>query len=149
MYRHLFVPLDDSGIAAALMRQALDFAAALGARVSFFHAVADFGATDGGALERSLDPAAYSRHLADAARAVLDPAERAAAAAGLRCDSCWAVSDHPHQAIQTHAEAAGADLIFIASHGRRGVARLMLGSQTARLVAESRLPVLVARAGQD
>lgn len=149
MYRHLFVPLDGSDISAALVRQALDLAAALGARVTFFHAVADFGATDGGALERSLDPAAFSRHIADGARAVLDPAVQAGAAAGLRCETCWAVSDHPHLAILQHAATVGADLIFIASHGRRGLERLMLGSQTARLVAEARLPVLVAQVAQD
>lgn len=149
MYRHIFVPLDGSAIAAALTRQALDFAAAIGARVTFFHAVADFGATDAGALERSLDPAAFAQRLADAARAVLEPAEQAGAAAGVPWEALWAVSDHPHEAIGQQADKVGADLIFIASHGRSGFQRLVLGSETARLLAEARLPVLVARVAQD
>lgn len=149
MYQHIFVPLDGSAISAALTRQALDFAAAVGARVTFFHAVADFGATDAGALERSLDPAAFAQRLADEARAVLEPAEQAGAAAGIPWRALWAVSDHPHQAILQQAEKLGADLIFIASHGRSGLQRLVLGSETARLLAEARLPVLIARVAQD
>jgi len=149
VYRHFFVPLDGSAISAALLRQALDFATAIGARVTFFHAVADFGATDAGALERSLDPAAFAQHLADEARAVLEPAEQAGTTAGVVWEALWAVSDHPHQAILQQAEKCGADLIFIASHGRSGLQRLMLGSVTARLLTEARLPVLVARVAQD
>jgi len=144
MYRHLMVPLDDSRLSAETVHQAVQFARALGAKVTFFHARADYGASSIGALERVMSPAAFNEHVAGEARAILAKAEVVARAAGVSYDSAVVTSDRPHEAILSAAEARGCDLIFIASHGRRGIKGLMLGSETQKLLQRTTIPVLVS-----
>ena len=103
------------------MHQAVSLARALGARVTFFHAQADYGASSLGALERVMSPAAFNEHMAGEARAILAKAEVVARTAGVAHDSVATVSNRPHEAILGAAEARGCDLIFMASHGRRGI----------------------------
>ena len=75
MYRHLLVPLDDSPLAVDTVHQAVTFAKTLGAKVTFFHAQADYGASSIGALERVMSPATFNEHMAGEARAILAKAE--------------------------------------------------------------------------
>jgi nucleotide-binding universal stress UspA family protein/hemerythrin-like domain-containing protein len=144
MYRHIMVPLDDSPLAIETVNQAVLLARSLGAKVTFFHAQSDYGASSIGALERVMAPSAFNEHMAGEARAILAKAETVARAAGVPYDSAVTVSDRPHEAILTAAEARGCDLIFIASHGRRGIKGLMLGSQTQKVLQQATLPVLVS-----
>jgi nucleotide-binding universal stress UspA family protein/hemerythrin-like domain-containing protein len=144
MYRHLMVPLDDSALSADTVLQAVALARTLGAKVTFFHAKADYGASSIGALERVISPAAFNDNLAGEARAILAKAEVVARAAGVAYDSVVTTSDRPHEAILSAAEARGCDLIFIASHGRRGIKGLMLGSQTQKVLQHTTIPVLVS-----
>ena len=143
MYHHLMVPLDDSPLAVDTVRQAVEFARVVGAKVTFFHAQADFGATSLAALERVLSPAAFNEHMAGEARAILAKAEVVARSAGVSYDSASMTSDRPYEAILGVAEARGCDLIFIASHGRRGIKGLMLGSETQKVLQHTTIPVLV------
>ena len=144
MYRHLLVPLDDSPLAVDIVHQAVTFARTLGAKVTFFHARADYGASSVGALERVMSPATFNDHMAGEARAILAKAEVVARVAGVPHDSAIMTSDRPHEAILHAAEARGCDLIFIASHGHRGIKGLMLGSQTQKILQLTTIPVLVA-----
>ena len=144
MYRHLMVPLDDSTLSAETVHQAAQLARALGAKVTFLHAQSDYGASSLGALERVMSPAAFNDNVAGEARAVLAKAEVVARDAGVAYDSLVVTSDRPHEAILDAAEARGCDLIFMASHGRRGVQNLMLGSQTQRVLQHTTIPVLVS-----
>ena len=144
MYRHLLVPLDDSQLAVEIVNQAVRLAKTLGAKVTFFHAQADYGASSIGALERVMSPEAFNEHLAGEARAILAKAEVVARVAGVPHDSAVMTSDRPHEAILHVAEARGCDLIFIASHGRRGIKGLMLGSQTQKVLQQTTIPVLVS-----
>ncbi len=144
MYRHLMVPLDDSTLSAETVHQAAQLARVLGAKVTFFHAQSDYGASSLGALERVMSPAAFNENVAGEARAVLAKAEVVARDAGVVYDSLVVTSDRPHEAILDAAEARGCDLIFMASHGRRGVQNLMLGSQTQRVLQHTTIPVLVS-----
>ena len=143
MYRHLIVPLDDSPLAIELVNQAVQLARTLDAKVTFFHAQADYGASSMGALARVMSPAAFNEEMAGEARAILAKAEAVARAAGVSCDAVVMTSDRPHEAILSTAEARGCDLVFIASHGHRGVKGLMLGSQTQKVLQHATLPVLV------
>lgn len=143
MYRHLLVALDESELAVDVTAQALALARPLGARITFFHARPDFGATQDGALQRSLDPRGYAEGAAGHARAVLAKAEVAARAAGVPHGTLALTSDRPFEAIIEAAEARGCDLIFMASHGRRGIRGLVLGSQTHKVLQHTRIPVLV------
>jgi len=144
MYRHLLVPLDDSPLAAETVRKSVDFARSLGAKITFFHAQEDYGATSVAALQRVVAPADFNDHLAGEARAILAKAEVVAREAGVAYDSIAVTSNRPHDAILDAAEKLGCDLIFIASHGRRGIRGLMLGSQTQKVLQHTTLPVLVS-----
>src|SRR6516165_8919608 len=144
MYRHLLVPLDDSPLSVESVRHAVELARALGAKVTFFHANADYGGTSIGALERVIAPATFNDNVAGEARAIIAKAEVVAREALVAYDSPIATSDRPHEAILDAAEARGCDLIFMASHGRRGVKGLMLGSQTQKVLQHTTIPVLVS-----
>lgn len=71
--------------------------------------------------------------------------KKAAAAAGVRCSTRHVVSDQPYAAIVNAAKRERCDLIFMASHARRGAPRLLLGSETAKALSHSKIPVLVCR----
>ena len=85
---------------------------------------------------------AASRALADKYLAVL---KNAADEDGVPCDTEIAVSDHPYEAIIHTAESKGCDLIMMASHGRRGVQGLLIGSETQKVLTHSKIAVLVYR----
>jgi nucleotide-binding universal stress UspA family protein/hemerythrin-like domain-containing protein len=144
MYRHLLVPIDDSPLSTETVGRAVELARTLAAKVTFFHAKSDYGASGIGALERVMSPAAFNDHLASEARALLAKAEVVARAAGVPFDSLAVTSDRVHEAILDAAEARGCDLVFMASHGRRGVKGLMLGSQTQKVLQHTTIPVLVS-----
>jgi nucleotide-binding universal stress UspA family protein/hemerythrin-like domain-containing protein len=144
MYRHLLVPLDDSQLSVETSRKAVELARALGATVTFFHAQEDYGATSVGALERVISPWAFNDGMAGDARAILAKAEVVAREMKVPYDSLSVTSSRPYEAILEAAERQRCDLIFIASHGRRGIKGLMLGSQTQRLLQHATIPVLVS-----
>lgn len=83
-----------------------------------------------------------SRAHADQYLAVI---EKAAKAAVVTCDTGFATSDYPYEANIKVAEERSCDLVMMASHGRRGVQGLLLGSETQKLLTRSRIPVLVYR----
>jgi hemerythrin-like domain-containing protein len=97
-----------------------------------------------GALERVLSPGAFNEGVAGEARAILAKAEAVARAAKVAHESVAVTSDRPHEAILSAAEARGCDLIFMASHGRRGLKGLMLGSETQKVLQHTTIPVLVS-----
>jgi nucleotide-binding universal stress UspA family protein/hemerythrin-like domain-containing protein len=144
MYRHLLVPIDDSALSVETIRQAVLFASSIGAKVTFFHAKADYGASSAGALDRVISPVAFNEQVAGEARALLAKAEVVARAGGVAYDSLFVTSDKPYMAIIDAAEARGCDLIFMASHGQRGIRGLFLGSQTQRVLQHATIPVLVS-----
>jgi len=144
MYRHLLVPLDDSPLSVDTVNRAVEFARTLGARITFFHARADYGASSIGALERVISPAVFNEQVAGEARGILAKARVVARAAGVDNDAVVVTSDRPHEAILDAAAARGCDLIFMSSHGRRGIRGLMLGSQTERVLQNTTIPVLVS-----
>ncbi|WP_407280631.1 universal stress protein [Aromatoleum evansii] len=144
MYRHLLVPLDGSELATNLVTQAVDFARSLGARITFFTARDDLGGTDEGALLRTLAPQDFAEQAAGDANAILAKARSAAGQHDLPCDTVVRTGRRPWELILQVAEERGCDLIFMASHCLRGLRTLVPGSQTQKVLAHARLPVLVA-----
>jgi nucleotide-binding universal stress UspA family protein/hemerythrin-like domain-containing protein len=144
MFHHLLVPIDDSPLSTETVRQAAMFASTLGAKITFFHARADYGASSIGALERVMSPTAFNQEMAGEVRALLAKAEAVARAAKVAHVSVYVTSDRPYAAILDAAERNGCDLIFMASHGERGLKSLILGSQTQRVLQHTTIPVLVA-----
>lgn len=144
MYKHLLVPLDGSELSTSLVTQAVEFARTLGARITFFTAREDVGSSGDGALLRSLSPEAFVEAAAGEASAILAKALAAAGAFGLTSDAVARTGARPFELILDVAAEKGCDLIFMASHGRKGLKAMMLGSQTQKVLAHSTLPVLVA-----
>ena len=79
------------------------------------------------------------------AQRILQQCDQQAKAAGVACDTLALVSSEPYEAIIEAAEKSGCDLIFMASHGRRGISGFLLGSETNKVLTHSKVPVLVYR----
>ncbi len=146
MYSHILVPTDGTHLASQTISQAVLFARSLGARITFFFADPDASAslTDDGALIHLLDPALYQDDFGGRSREILAKAEVSARAADIDCQCVSRRSNRPHAAILAAAEELCCDLIFMASHGPRSVGGVLLGSETLKVLAGSRIPVLVS-----
>lgn len=144
MYMHLLVPVDGTPLASAIVDQAVAYARVGGARLTFVHARADAAARGDGALLHTMAPEVFADAAAGNARALLARAEAAARAAGVAARSVLVTSDQPHEAILEAARHLGCDMVFMASHGRRGLKGALLGSVTRKVLEGATLPVLVA-----
>lgn len=147
MFRHLLCPTDGSPLADGAVDKAVAFAREIDAKVTFFYAKPDPGASIYGEAElsRAMDPDGYAARAAAQARAILSGAQAKAEAAGVRSRAIASTAAEPYEAIIATAEAEGCDLILMASHGHRGVKGLLLGSQTQKVLIHSKFPVLVYR----
>ena len=146
-YSHLLVPSDGSDRSQRAVREAVRLAVALGARITVLTVEQQPRMPVPGMGER-LDGATLAT-LASAAREeserVLAEALAIAAAAGVAATVERISGERPHQAIVAAADRLGCDLIVMASHGRRGFQRMLLGSQTQRVLVQASVPVLVTR----
>ena len=145
MFRHILLPTDGSELATGAVEQGMALARTLGAKVTVLTVVERFHpmTLNPTQLEDSL--AAYRRHADEHATRVLGDAAEMAKAAGVEAEMMTRAAESPWEEIVNAAADAGADLIAMASHGRRGLSALMLGSQTARVVAQAKVAVLVLR----
>jgi nucleotide-binding universal stress UspA family protein len=147
MFKHIFVPTDGSQLSQETVKRAISFASEAGARITFFYAkpeypVAFYGE---GALIDPTTPEKFAKMAEQQATDILAACVKQAAAASVQSAVATKTSDIPYEAIITAADAAGCDLIFMASHGRRGFGGLLLGSETQKVLTHSRIPVLVYR----
>jgi nucleotide-binding universal stress UspA family protein len=92
-----------------------------------------------------ISPRDHAAAVARTAKRVLEAVKKAAAAARVPCRCRHVMGDHAYAEIIKAARRHRCDLIVIASHGRRGIARLLLGSVTSKVLAHSPIPVLVCR----
>jgi nucleotide-binding universal stress UspA family protein len=147
MFKHIFVPTDGSQLSQETVKRAISFASEAGARITFFYAkpeypVAFYGE---GALIDPTTPEKFAKMAQQQADEILGNCEKLATAAKVPCGLASKTSDIPYEAIIAAADTAGCDLIFMASHGRRGFGGLLLGSETQKVLTHSRVPVLVYR----
>ena len=147
MFQHLLVPTDGSPLSEEAVRKAIAFAKETGARITAFYAkpvppVARFieGAQIDAEIQRK-----FQQMADEDAQKILDFAADACRIEGVRCTTASATSDAPYEAIIQAAADKGCDLIFMASHGRRGISALLLGSETMKVLTHSKIPVLVCR----
>ncbi len=151
MFRHLLVPTDGSDLSDGTIRRAVSFSQESGATITFLHVLANLAMPPQGSLYGDpvlLDPAVveqFTQAERSYADELLGRARALAEEAGVPCDT--AIGEHPvvYEAIIDAATRHGCDLIFMASHGRRGLAGLLLGSETQRVLTHTELPVLVFR----
>ena len=147
MYKHILIPTDGSALSRAAALAGVKLAKALGARVTaFFAAPAPTPLIYEGFL-----PVGYTtqeRHKAlieKTAAKYLGVIERACEKAGVPCRSVHVTNEYPAEAIIEAARKYKCDLIHMGSHGRRGITGALLGSQTQKVLTQSKIPVLVYR----
>jgi nucleotide-binding universal stress UspA family protein len=147
MFQHILVPTDGSDFSTMTVRRALRFAREAGARVTFYFAKPDYPVAfyGEGALIDPTTPERFAEMTEQQAQRIFDAARALALEAGVDCATQSSVSDLPYQGIIAAAQQSGCDLIFMASHGRRGLAALLLGSETQKVLTHSTIPVLVYR----
>jgi nucleotide-binding universal stress UspA family protein len=146
MYQHILVSTDGSDLARKGVEQGLALARSLGAKVTILtvtERLPVYGGFDGGLAAVAYDDYAASQR--GAAEQVLASAREAAAGSGVVVETALVENALPADAIIATAKSRGCDLIAMASHGRRGLGRLVLGSVTAEVLAHSETPVLVVR----
>lgn len=145
MYQHILMPTDGSELSGKAVEAGLQLAAAVGARVTVMTVAEPFHALSLAVnqLEYTLD--GYNQHVEKVADRILGEVSAKAKAKGVPCETVRVQHSHPYQAIIDTAVAGNCDLIAMASHGRGGVAAVVLGSETLRVLTHSKLPVLVYR----
>ena len=147
MFKHILVPTDGSELSSDTVKRAISFAKDAGARITFFFAKPDYPVAfyGEGALIDPTTPEKFAEMADKQASEVLAACEKIAGEAGVPCNSVSLTSDVPYEAIIDAATESGCDLIFMASHGRRGISGLLLGSETQKVLTHSKVPVLVYR----
>ncbi len=145
MYKKILVPLDGSAIAAKAIAPAVELARQCGNIPVVGATVTDPYPYAGLADAVPITADEYRATTTRSADSALQPLVDACAAVGLSCECAVSEDPHPWKALLEIAEAKGCDLVVMASHGRRGVQAVLLGSETQKLLTHSTLPVLVVR----
>lgn len=145
MFQHILVPSDGSLLSAAAVDKALDLAREIGAKVTVLTAVEPFHVLSMNSKQLADTRATYERHAKAEAARYLAEAEHKAKGLGVQCQVVQLEHEQPYKAIIETAKKSGCDLIAMASHGRRGVSALVIGSETTKVLTHSSIPVLVYR----
>lgn len=147
MFKHILVPTDGSALSSRCVTRAASFAKESGARITLFYAEPEPPAAYAGIGAMTSPHLAHElqSRLEKSAKDVLDTAESLVREAGATCQRVTLVGGKPYELIIAAADSNNCDLIFMASHGRSGVSALLLGSETQKVLAHSKIPVLVYR----
>ncbi|HYC45058.1 MAG TPA: universal stress protein [Burkholderiales bacterium] len=146
MFKNILVPTDGSEQSQRAVKTGVELAKLHGARVTGIHVIPDYHLLI--AYEGAFDPVTEERIEEEAkARAdtYLGQIREAASAAGVPCSTVCETSDHPYDAILRTCDTNGCDLILMTSHGRKGLAAVLLGSETRKVLTHANVPVLVVR----
>src|SRR5262245_13783478 len=146
MFKNILVPTDGSERSQSAVRKAVELARVHEARITGVHVIPDYHLLI--AYEGAFDPVTEERIEEEAktrADAYLAFVRNAAKDAGVPCETVCDTSDHPYDAILKVANARKCDLIVMTSHGRKGLAAMLLGSESRKVLTHGRIPVLVVR----
>jgi nucleotide-binding universal stress UspA family protein len=147
MYRNILLPTDGTPLSVSAVRAGVKLAASVGARVTgLFVAPVPTPLVYRKLMPVGIDTMPHNKEaIREAAARHLDVIVRAARAAGVPCETASLTNDFPAESIVDAARKHKCDLIFMASHSRKGVKAMLLGSQTQKVLAHTGLPVLVHR----
>lgn len=145
MFKHILFPTDGSATSESAGLACLRFAQEIGARVSAVHVMPEFHLLNYEPGLMADNRQQLEAHNLQQARIYLAEVEALAQQYTVKCDAHSVTSDHPHEAIIKLAHDLGCDLIVMASHGRKGIKGLLLGSETQKVLTHSTIPVLVYR----
>ena len=148
MFKHILLPTDGSKLADRAIVRGIGLAKSLGARVTLLSVVPEFRMAVDESFAVPMSGALKQRYEKDAktrAEAMLDKIMRRITKAGVKGSTVVVASDLPFQQIIAVARSRRCDLVVMASHGRRGLTGLLLGSETVKVLTHSKVPVLVVR----
>jgi nucleotide-binding universal stress UspA family protein len=149
MYRHILVPTDGSALSLKAAKEAARLAKTQKAKVTAFYAIPPFiTPATGEALivtPELFSEKEYKKRMQKYANEALSKVEAEAKKSGVPFEGACAIADSPWKGIIAAAQANDCDLIVMASHGRRGIEGLLLGSETLKVLTHSKTPVLVCR----
>jgi len=148
-YKHIMLPIDGSDPSRKAEKECIAFAKSIGAKVTAIHVVSHFHLHfQPWATPKSVHTKIEKEHEEEAkeiAQKVVSAIVARAKEKGVQCDGLVVVGDHPYEEIISSAENRKCDLIMMASHGRRGLDAVLLGSETVKVLTHSKIPVLVVR----
>ena len=148
MFRHILLPTDGSKLSDRAVQRGLDLAVTMNARVTSIHVIPEYRmvADEGFVLPMSVElQRRYEEEAEKHSKKMIEKIAKRAEAAGVKHEGVVVTSDVPYQEIIELARKKKCDLIVMASHGRRGLAGLLLGSETAKVLTHAKVPVLVIR----
>jgi nucleotide-binding universal stress UspA family protein len=148
MYKHILVSTDGSKLSLKAIRTAAVLASKLGARLTGVYVMPEYVPPIYGEAAMYIpeaSPKRFKEAVEKDAKAALAVIAKEASAAGVRCTALKVTNSQPWSAIIGAARSKKCDLIVMASHGRRGLAGLLLGSETTKVLTHSKVPVLVCR----
>ena len=145
MFKHILLPTDGSELSEAAIQTGIQLAKSINAEVTGFHVIVPFQVFTFQTEMLEDTKEQYERESKVQAERFLGVIKKAAEQASVKCDSDYVTSNHPYEMIINAAEKKGCDLIVMASHGRRGVQGVLIGSETQKVLTHSKIPVLVVR----
>ena len=145
MYANILIPTDGSELAGKAVNHGVALAKRIGAKVTVLTVLQAFRTFTTGTQMIEDTPAQYRTRMQQHAENSLGAVAAAAQAAGVACEMVQVEHEHPYRAIIDIAGLNGCDLIVMASHGRRGISAIVLGSETVKVLTHCKIPVLVHR----
>lgn len=147
MYRHLLAATDGSELSNLAVDHAIDLARQLGARLTLLHVAGQYPPPMlvDGTVFPTLPQEEHEAAAAQQSKQILEPCIARAKAAGVNAEAVHESDTAAWHAIMAVAARAGCDVIVMGSHGRGGLASLIMGSQTQKVLHHTNLPVLVVR----
>lgn len=145
MFKHILVPTDGSKLSENAIKHAVNLARQCDAKLTALNVMPKFHVLTYDTEMLEATPKEFEQTSRAQSKRFLDVAEREAQTAGVNCDAVSVTSDHPYQEIIGTAQERNCDLIVIASHGRRGIEGVLIGSETQKVLTHSHTPVLVYR----
>lgn len=149
MFGHILVPTDGSSLSLAAARTAVELAGIHKSRITAIHVMAPYvlpAAPDGMMYyPESFSPEEYRKAATKEAEKALGKVKALAEAAKVPFEETAVTHGEPWQAIVEAAKKGKCDVVVMASHGRRGIAGLLIGSETTKVLTHSKIPVLVCR----
>ena len=145
MFKHILIPTDGSELSKLAITNGVQFAKEINAKITGLTVTPPYHYFAVDAMQATTSVDDYSRQASELAERNLRVLSEAASEAGVPCEVLHRVNEHPYEEIVKTAKDFGCDVIFQASHGRRGVSALVIGSETNKVLTHSKIPVLVFR----
>ena len=145
MFRHILAATDGSPFALEAVRHALGLAKSTGARATIVTVTPTWRSLELSEIVVGRIEEQFAARMSELAESSFAPVREVAAGLGIACETIHVTGDNPYESIIATAAARGCDLIVVGSHGRRGIERVLLGSETTKLLTHCKVPVLVYR----